>query len=124
MASANQSDNFVCKCEGKDGYPVANVTWYNSSGVIVTGKENAILSLSNVSKDNSGMYRCEAKSSERAKNETSIQLIVNCKFSTGMPEPRVQRVQLHPLPFLFATLWVHHGCTLHHRDYKRIEGAV
>jgi hypothetical protein len=24
-----------------------------------------------------------------------------------MPEPRVQRVQVHPLPFAFSTLWVH-----------------
>ena len=29
----------------------------------------------------------------------------------GMPEPRVQRVQLHPLPFVFTTLRVHYGCT-------------
>ena len=28
----------------------------------------------------------------------------------GMPEPRVQRVQVHPLPFAFSTLWVQCGC--------------
>ena len=31
---------------------------------------------------------------------------------TGMPEPRVQRVQVHPLPFAFSTLWVQCGCRL------------
>jgi hypothetical protein len=30
----------------------------------------------------------------------------------GMPEPRVQRVQVHPLPFAFSTLWVQCGCRL------------
>jgi hypothetical protein len=29
-----------------------------------------------------------------------------------MPEPRVQRVQVHPLPFAFSTLWVQCGCRL------------
>jgi hypothetical protein len=30
----------------------------------------------------------------------------------GMPEPRVQRVQVHPLPFAFSTLCVQCGCRL------------
>ena len=40
----------------------------------------------------------------------------------GMPEPRVKRVQLHPLSFLFVMLWVHHGCTLHNvkKYYKHV----
>jgi hypothetical protein len=29
-----------------------------------------------------------------------------------MPEPRVQRVQVHPLPFAFSPLWVQCGCRL------------
>ena len=29
-----------------------------------------------------------------------------------MPEPRVQRVQVHPLPFAFSTLRVQCGCRL------------
>jgi hypothetical protein len=28
------------------------------------------------------------------------------RLLTGMPEPRMQRVQVHPLPFAFSTLWV------------------
>ena len=38
--------------------------------------------------------------------------------SAGMPEPRVQRVQLHPLPFLFTTLWVHNGCRFDRNNYQ------
>ena len=75
----HQSDNFVCECEGTDGNPPADVTWYKNDTKIATGKEKAILSLSNVDKDNSGTYRCEAKSSEKAKNETSIDVIVTGK---------------------------------------------
>ena len=77
----NQSDYFTCQCNRTDGNPPANVTWYKDRIQIVTGKEKAILALSNVDKDNSGTYRCEAKSGvEEAKNETEIELIVNCKY--------------------------------------------
>ena len=73
----NQSDNFACECKGTDSNPSpANVTWYKDDKMIVTGEGKAMLSLSNVDKDDSGTYRCEAKSSEKAKNETSIDIIV------------------------------------------------
>ena len=76
----NQSDNFTCKCKGADGNPPADVTWYKDNTKIgATGKEEAILSLSDVDKDDNGTYRCEGRSHERAKNETSVELIVNCK---------------------------------------------
>ena len=75
----NQSDNFTCKCKGADGNPPADVTWYKDNTKIATGKEEAILSLSDVDKDDNGTYRCEARSHGRAKNETSVELIVNCK---------------------------------------------
>ena len=79
--TVNQSDYFACECKGKGGIPPADVTWHKNSTQIVTGKEEAILSLSNVDKDDNGTYRCEAKSHERAKNVTSIELIANCKYN-------------------------------------------
>ena len=76
----NQSDYFECECKGTDGNPPAYVTWYKDNTKIGdTRIENAVLSLSNVGIDNNGTYRCEAKSYEKARNETSIALIVNCK---------------------------------------------
>ena len=79
--TVNQSDYCACECKGKSGIPPADVTWYKDNKQIVTGKEEAILVFSNVDKDDSGTYRCEAKSSiEKAENETSIELIVNCKY--------------------------------------------
>ena len=74
----NEGDYFARECNGKDGNPPADVTWYNRRRKIVTGKEKAILVLSNVDKNQTGTYSCEARSSESAKNETSIELIVNC----------------------------------------------
>ena len=75
-----KGDNLACECKGRDGNPPADVTWYKDNTMIVTGKEKAILSLSNVDKDDNGTYRCEAKSHEQAKIETSVELIVNCKY--------------------------------------------
>ena len=81
LTTVNQSDNFTCKCKETDGNPPADVTWYKDNKKIVgaTGKEEAILVLSGVNKDDNGTYRCEARSHGRAKNETSVKLIVNCK---------------------------------------------
>jgi hypothetical protein len=76
----NQRDHFACECKGQGGNPPANVTWYKENELIVSGKEEAILRLPNVDKDDSGTYRCEAKSHEQAKKETTIKLIVNCKY--------------------------------------------
>ena len=61
---------------------MADVTWYKNNAQIVTGKENAILRLANVDNDDSGTYRCEAKSHEKAKNKTFVELIVNCKYDS------------------------------------------
>ena len=80
VTTVNQSDYFACECNGTDGNPPANVSWYKKSRQIVTGKEKAILRFPNVQKDHRGMYRCEAKSHEKARNEPEIELIVDCKY--------------------------------------------
>ena len=77
--TVKQTYNFTCECEGKDGNPPANVTWYKDNRTIVTGKEELMLLLTNVDRDDDGTYRCEAKSHERAKDETTIKLIVTGK---------------------------------------------
>ena len=77
----HEGDNFRCECKGTISNPPANVTWYKDNTQIVTGKENAVLSLSNVGIDNNGTYICEAKSSEKAKNETFLDLIVTSKYN-------------------------------------------
>jgi hypothetical protein len=38
--------------------------------------------------------------------------ILQISLQPGMPEPRVQRVQVHPMPFVFITFWVQCGCRL------------
>ena len=78
VTTVDQGDNFACECKGTDGNPPANVTWYKDNIQIGdTEREKAILSLSNVYKDDNGTYRCQAKSGiEEAKNETEIKLIV------------------------------------------------
>ena len=79
----NESDYFACECKGTDGNPPADVTWYNSSGPITTGKEKAILRFMNVTKDDCGNYTCVARSGiKAAKNETGFKLIVKCKYNS------------------------------------------
>ena len=41
-----------------------------------------------------------------------IVLIAVVQTSPGMPEPRVEWVQVHPMPFVFITFWVRCGCRL------------
>ena len=41
-----------------------------------------------------------------------IVLIAVVQTSPGMPEPRVQWMQVHPMPFVFITFWVQCGCRL------------
>ena len=80
ITTVNQSDYFACECKRIDGNPSADVTWYKDNTQIgVTGKEEAILILSNVDKDDNGTYRCETKS-QKGKNKT-IELIVNCTYN-------------------------------------------
>ena len=81
VTTVNQGDYFACECNGTDGNPPANVTWYKDNTQIVTGKEKTILVLSIVDKNDNGTYRCKAKSHEKAKNETSMELIVFRKYS-------------------------------------------
>ena len=86
VTTLNQTDYFACECNGTNGNPPADVTWYKNGTkqeLIVTRKEKAVLALSNVKRDDNGTYRCEAKSGiDEAKNETSIDVIVFCKYET------------------------------------------
>ena len=80
VTTVNESDYFACECKGTDGNLPADVTWYKNNVLIVTGKEKAILRFTDVDKDDNGIYRCEAKSHDETKNETFMELIVNCEF--------------------------------------------
>ena len=79
--TVNQADYFACECKRTDGNPPADVTWFKDNTRIVTGKDVANLVLSNVDKDDSGTYRCVAKSHKKAKNETSFEFIVIRKYN-------------------------------------------
>jgi hypothetical protein len=81
----DEGNFFACECKGEGGNPPADVTWYKDNVSIVSGKEKAILRIPNVDPDHIGTYTCEAKTGhEKAKNETSIVLIVNCKYDQAL----------------------------------------
>ena len=74
--TVNLGDYFACECNGTHGNPPAVVTWYKDNTQMVTGKEKAILRLTNVTRHDGGKYRCEARSDEKAKSITEIKLRV------------------------------------------------
>ena len=77
----NVSDNFTCVCKGLGGKPPADVTWFKGNKQKGgPGKEEQTLRLVNVKKDANGTYTCVAESHEVARNETTIVLVVNCKY--------------------------------------------
>ena len=80
--TVNEGDDVTCVCKGEGGNPPADVKWYSKDGTQIGGttKEEKTLILSNVGKTDSGTYyTCVAQSHELARNETSIEIIVNCK---------------------------------------------
>jgi hypothetical protein len=81
--TVDTGDTLACLCKGKGGNPApANVTWYDKDGVPIsgTGKEEKTVTFSTVDRNNMGRYKCIAKNHELAQNETSFELIVNCKY--------------------------------------------
>jgi hypothetical protein len=79
-----KGDNITCVCKGEGGNPPANVTWYKAGRIVSeTGKEKQALVLSDVDKNNHGKYKCVAFSHKLAENETTIDLVVQCKLNSG-----------------------------------------
>ena len=72
----NEGDNVTCVCRGKGGNPPADVTWFKD-GVQIgeTEKEEQKLTLSNVSKTASGIYKCLAQSYTLT-DKKSVEIIV------------------------------------------------
>jgi hypothetical protein len=79
----NEGDNFTCECQGLDGNPPANVTWYKDGKQIgKTGTEKQILTLTKVDETDSATYKCMAESYSNAmyRDEKSIRVDVKCKY--------------------------------------------
>ena len=71
----NVGDEVTCLCEGKGGYPPANVTWYkNDVQIGDTKKEENVLALSNVDRDDNGTYVCVGQS-HAFKSSISIEVL-------------------------------------------------
>ena len=72
----DEGEDFTCECNGTDGNPPANVTWYKDGRSIATGKKHARLVLKNLQEEDSGTYKCVAMSGDNAKNVKSIEVDV------------------------------------------------
>ncbi len=79
LVKVNEGDNFTCVCRGEGGNPPANVTWFKDDVQIgETRKEEQTLTLSNVSKTASGIYKCVAQSNTLTAEE-SVKIFFYCK---------------------------------------------
>ena len=68
LLKLKEGEDFTCECNGTGGNPPANVTWSKGTTQIAgPEKEHATLVLKNVKKDDSGTYKCGAKSDDNAK---------------------------------------------------------
>ncbi|XP_028416917.1 contactin-4-like [Dendronephthya gigantea] len=76
----NEGDDFSCLCEGKDGNPPADVTWFKDDKKISgTGKNERLLTFTNIDNTDSGNYKCVAESDpdERYKDEKTIEITIH-----------------------------------------------
>ena len=79
-ATVNEGDDFTCVCQSQGGNPPANLTWYKDGAQIgKTSFGENILTLTNVTKQDSGRYTCKAQSYTLV-DEKSFELIVRCKY--------------------------------------------
>ena len=77
--TVNVGDDVTCLCEGKGGYPPADVTWYkNEIQIGNTKKKENVLTLSNINKTDSGTYVCVGKSHYLI-DKSSIEVLFNGK---------------------------------------------
>ena len=73
----NEGDDITCLCKGEGGNPPATVSWFKDDVQVgERGKEEQVLTLSNVDKSASGRYKCVAKSYNLT-DETSLKVIVH-----------------------------------------------
>ena len=91
--TVKEGDNVSCTCEGRDGNPPADVTWYKDNRKIGgTGRKEKTLTLTNVTNEKDhGSYKCVAQSypNETFQDEVMVEVIVNSKPKTTkieMPE--------------------------------------
>lgn len=84
--TVTEGEAVTCLCTGHGGNPPANVAWYDKNNVQIGGirKDENLLTLRNVTKADGGTYRCVAESHPAAKDEESIEVTVNCKYTTWL----------------------------------------
>ena len=84
----NEGKDFACLCKAKDGKPPADVRW-EKDGVTEpggSGKEQKILSRTNVSEVDSGTYTCVGKSYTLTSNKSiEVKVRPNGKLINSQP---------------------------------------
>ena len=76
LITVSIGDDVACLCEGKGGYPPADVTWYkNDVQIGDMEKEQNVLTLNDFSRADSGTYLCIGKSHTFTK-VNSIEVLV------------------------------------------------
>ena len=63
-------------CEGKNGVPTSNVSWYKGNKLVVKGK---ILSFRNIKRDQAGSYTCKVQSGPFT-DKIELKIVVQCKY--------------------------------------------
>jgi hypothetical protein len=80
----NQDIGIVCSA---DGYPAPNITWfqllYTSKVVLQQGVGSASLDITDIKRNQSGLYECQAVNNKDENPVTTrTDVTVNCKYMT------------------------------------------
>ncbi|XP_028407294.1 deleted in malignant brain tumors 1 protein-like [Dendronephthya gigantea] len=96
----NIGDSVTCLCEGKNGYPPADVTWYkNDTQIGDTKKKENVLTLNIINTTNGGTYVCVGKSDSLA-GRNSIEVLfsavnVSLRLQGPLREDGTGRVEVY-----------------------------
>ena len=98
--TVNENNDLTCECRDEEGNPQANLTWYKD-GVQIdkTSYGKNILTLTNVTKQDSGRYTCKAQSYILT-DEESFEVIVrlNCKYEVKVKHSTVYMIPKLSIP--------------------------
>ena len=72
-----EGDTLSLDCDASNSQPLPSVAWFNPEGTMVT--DNRDLEVTNISRTQSGMYKCVATDADDSTKNSIANVTVQCK---------------------------------------------